>query len=733
MFNVSKMKYHPMSEKIANHLSTVTQNQNKHLFRVMLTYYFGMITAHMRVGIHGWGESTLPVNIYAISLSESGTGKGYTMNILNNTIAHRFRDVFLEETFAAAAEQNILDLAEARAKRRGTSEEKEEEKLLKEYVGAGEVLFQFSEGTPAAVKQFRHKLCLARAGALNYIVDEIGSNLLNQKDMINLFLELYDTGRIEDKLVKNTSENQRVERIEGATPSNMLLIGAASALLDGGETESKFNALLETGYARRCFFSFNRESNKTTELSPEELVAAMFNKHQNTDMSLIAESLEKLADPTNLEKVLELDYDAAVYLMKYKVYCIQRGQKFKDHQKIMKAEMDNRFFKVLKLAAAYSFVDMLDEISIDYINYAIKVAEESGREFTQLMTPEKDYMKLAKFLVDFGEKATLSDLDLHLPCFSGPKARKDEMISNATAWGYKNNIIITKHYIDQILFLQANVLQETDLDDMILTISDHPSYNYEPAMSEDAEGNEVPVTFEELELLGLKANYQWCNHYFHNDYRHDDNVIPGFNLIVLDVDDGTPLSTAQLMFQDYYALFYETKRSTVKHNRYRVVIPTSHILELDGDTYKEFMTNVIDSLPFDIEVDEASKQASKKWLTNDSGVLFNDVRYVNGKEADPKLFDVLPYIPKTSKNEQRIRDQVDIQDLDRIQRWTIENTGEGNRNKQLYNYAMILVDMGADYATVEEGVLNVNSKLKDPIAEKEIKNTILASIHKKIK
>lgn len=723
MFDSSKFKYHPMSEKISNHLSTVTQNQNKHLFRIMLTYYFGMLTSHMRVGIHGWGDSILPVNIYAICLSESGTGKGYTMNTLNSQVVNRFRDVFLEETFYTAAENNIYELAEERAKRRGTDAAKEEEKILKEYANAGEVLFQFSKGTPAAVKQFRHKLCLAKAGSINYNVDEIGSNLINQHDMFNLLLELYDTGRIEDNLIKNSAENTRVERVEGVTPTNVLLAGTASALLDGAEVENKFFALLETGYARRCFFSYSRESTKVSEYTAEELVKKMFNKHANTDMSVIADQLEQLACITNLGKVLELDHDAAIYLMKYKLWCVQRGENFKDHQKTLKAEMDNRFFKVLKLAACYAFVDMKDEITIDYLNYAIKLAEDSGRDFLAMNSPEKDYMKLAKFLLDFKEPATIADLDLHLPCFNGSKAKKDEMIANAISWAYKNNIVITKSYVDQILFLKATELEETNLDEMIVSVSDHPAYNYEPEV----------IAIEDIEDFGHRANWQWCNHHFENNYRHDDNVIPGFNMIVLDVDDGTPIEAAQTMFQDYYAIFYETKRSTPKHNRYRIILPTSHILELSVDDYKQFMKNVLESLPFDIDIDEASCQPSKKWITCDKGVIVNDVRYVKGKEVDAKLFDVLPFIPKSARNDQRIRERVEIEDLDRIQRWVIENTGEGNRNKQLYNYAMILVDMGADYSDIEEKVFELNKGLRDPISEKELKNTILLSISKKLK
>lgn len=723
MFNLDKFKYHPLGEKIVNHLSTVTQNPNKHLFRVMLTYYFGMLTSQMRVGIHGWGDTILPVNIYSICLSESGTGKGYTMNTLNTQVINRFRETFLEETFLTAAEENIERLANDRARRRGTVEAKEEEKLLKEYNSAGEVLFQFSKGTPAAVKQFRHKLCLAKAGSINYNVDEIGSNFINQQDMIVLFLELYDTGRIEDNLIKNSAENTRVERIEAATPANVLLAGTASSLLDGSEAENKFFNMLETGYARRCFFSYSRESTKVSEMSAQELVKKMFNKHANTDMSIIADHLEQLACISNLEKVMELPHDAAIYLMEYKLWCIKRGDQFKEHQKTLKAEMDNRFFKVLKLAAAYAFVDLQDEISITHLEYAIKLAEDSGRDFLALNSPEKDFMKLAKFLVDFKEPATLADLDLLLPSFTGSKSKKDEMIANAISWAYKNNIVITKQFTDQILFLKATVLEETNLDEIIVSSSDHPSYDYEPDV--------VPI--EAIEQFGQRANWQWCNHHFENDYRHDDNVIPGFNLIVLDVDDGTPIAAAQTMFQDYYHIIYETKRSTPKHNRYRVVLPTSHILELSNEDYKQFMQNVIESLPFDIEVDEASKQPSKKWITCDKGVLVNDTAWINGKEVDPKLFDVLPYIPKSARNEQRIRERMEMGDLDNIQRWVIENTGEGNRNKQLYNYGMILVDMGADYSEIEEAVLDVNSKLKDPIGDKEIKNTILLSISKKLK
>lgn len=722
-FTLPKKSYHPTSNKIADYLSTVSQNPNKHFFRTMLTYYFGVIASHMRVGVHGWGDVTLPINIYTVCLSESGTGKGVTMGTVNRQIIHKYKDVFLEETFPVIADYSMVELAQDRADRRHTDEDSELKKIEKEFESAGEVMFQFSEGTPAAAKQIRHKFALANAGSLNFIVDEIGSYLISHKDMFPLFLEMYDTGTIEDKLVKNTSENTRVERIDRCVPTNMLLTGTSSSLLDGSETESKFFNLLDAGYARRCFFSFNRDPNKVAEFSAEQLIDQMFNKHQHADMNIIADRLSHLADATNIAKEMILKRDVAVYLMKYRLHCNERSALLKPHQKVLKLELDNRFFKVMKLAAAYAFVDHLDEVPIKYVNYAISLAEDSGDELYKLMSPEKDFMKLANFLVDFKEPATLSDLDMNLPCFKGSKSLKDEMINNAIAWGYKNGILITKSYMDQILFLEATTIEETDLDNLIVALSDHTSEGYSPEI----------VSFESLEDMGLMANYQWTNHHFEGDYRTEDTVIPGFNLIVLDIDDGTPLSTAQMMFADYWCMFYETKSSTPEYNRYRIVLPISHVLELNQEDYTQCVRNVIDSLPFDIEVDDASAQRSKKWRTCDKGVLFNDVRWINGEEVDPLLFDILPYVPRTSKCDERTREVIEYENLDKVQRWFVENTCQGNRNKQLYRYAMVLVDMGLSYSEVEDNLLDFNSKLKGALDEKEIKNSILKTVAKKIK
>ena len=104
----------------------------------------------------------------------------------------------------------------------------------------------------------------------------------------------------------------------------------------------------------------------------------------------------------------------------------------------------------------------------------------------------------------------------------------------------------------------------------------------------------------------------------------------------------------------------------------------------------------------------------------------------NGQTKECKLFDALEFIPRTTKNEERIKRVKEYANLDGLQHWVMTTTGEGNRNKQLYRYAMILVDKGMDYNSILESVLEMNAGLKDSISEKEIHNTIMSSVARKI-
>ena len=714
---LEKMQLHPQSEKLIEVLCQKTQNENDMFFRVLVAYYFGMMAAQMRVSIKGFDKGTIPINMYAINLSPSGTGKGYATSFMENHVLGKFKDIFTNYTFQQQAEMSMDKLALRRSLRNGTSQSEAKEDLSKEFDLVGPFLFSFDSATVPAVKQHRHKVLLAGCGSLNFQVDEIGANLPQQLEVLYAFLELYDLGLLKEKLIKSTADNKRLEKLEGPTPSNMLLFGSTSKLMDGGRTEDTFMDLLEMGYARRCIVAYETKSAPAPTKTAEQIVADMFDTTTSDYVEAISDQFALLADVNNVGKNIYLPEDVLLELIEYRLICQRKSATYSQQENIKKAEMEHRYFKALKLAGAYAFIDDSSEITSTHLENAIALIEMSGSHFQRLLVPEKNYMKLAKYLADSPIDLTLADLDQELPYFKGTKPQKDEMLNLAIAHGYRNNIIIRKSIVDSIAFYSGESLQETDLDEILITISDDYAENYIPQV----------LPFDQLVELGQQKDYHWSNHSFVDNHRSESNALPGFNLIALDVDSGFPIKAAVQALEGINAIFYTTKRHQKTDadgreygDRYRILIPTNYILYLDSAEYKEFINNIAADLPF--EIDDASNQRSKKWETYDGEV------YV----TTGKTFDVLPYIPETKRSDER-KAQLEEQDLDKLESWFMNNIGDGNRNKQLYRYACILMDTGHNFVSIQEKVLSFNSKLIDSLSEDELSQTVLKSIAQKIK
>jgi hypothetical protein len=571
-------------------------------------------------------------------------------------------------------------------------------------------VFSFDSGTPAAVKQMRHKLLMADAGSVNLQIDEIGSNLVGNVDVLNTFLELYDMGLIKQKLIKNTSDNVRNEEIVGRTPTNMLLFGTPSKLLNGSKTEEELYSMLETGYARRCFFGYSRASNKAVNQTPEQVYQQLTNQDSNTYLEELSDKLEALADIINVNKRLVMTKETSLLLIEYRLKCEREAELYPEHEEIKKAEISHRYFKALKLAGAYAFVDDSPELTENHLYQAIKLAEESGDAFNKLLTRDRAYVKLAKYLGSVKRDVTQADLTEDLPFYRGPASQKSEMLTLATAWGYKNNVIIKKAFSDGIEFLRGETLKETDLSKMVLS--------YSTDITTDYRNEHAP--FDQLHKLTQAPGLHWVAHHLNGGYRNEENCIPGFNLVVIDVDGGVNISTVKLLLKNYKFLIYTTKRHTETENRFRIVLPINYELSLDAKDYKEFMSNIYEWLPF--EVDTATNQRARTWMSHDGTFEYN--------EGD--VLDALPFIPKTSKNEERKELLNSQQSMDNLERWVINNIGDGNRNNMLLRFAMILLDGGFDFETIRQRVMTLNNQIADKLDEAEIMSTIMITVAKSI-
>lgn len=708
MKTFDEMQHHPMSEKLVAVLCEQTENTNPMFFRILVAYYFSLVASMMRASVQTLDRGEIPINMYGVNLATSGAGKGHSTNLMEERVINLFRDRFKDETFPLLAEQNLPKIAIKRANRKASDPDEELVRVTKEFEQLGNLLFTFSEATAPAVKQMRHKLLMADGGSLNFQMDEVGSYISGNAEVLIAFLELYDMGMIKPKLTKNSTDNIRGEEIIGKTPTNMLLFGTPSKLLDGGKTEAEFYEMLETGYARRCFFGYSRTPTKRLGQSAEEVFEQLTKANNTVVLDEVAAHLEALADMINVRKQLKVSKEVSLILIEYKIRCEREAYSLPDHEEIQRAELSHRYFKALKLAGAYAFVDDSIHVTEAHLYAGIKMAEESGIAFDRLLTRDKPYVKLAKYIAAVRREVTQADLVEELPFYRGPSSQKQDLLNLAIAYGYKHNIIIKKSFSDGIEFLRGETLKETELDKMIVSYSTDITTDYR---------NERPA-FDQLHKLTNAPGMHWVAHHLNGGYRNEENCIAGFNLVVVDVDGGVNISTAKLLLKNYKFLLYTTKRHTEDEHRFRIVLPINYELELDAKDYKEFMSHIYDWLPF--EVDRATNQRARKWMSHDAHYEYNE----------GELLDALPFIPKTSKNEDRKSLLDSQQSMDNLERWVINNIGDGNRNNMLLRYAMILMDGGFDFEGIRQRVIGLNDKIADKLDDAEIMSTVMVTVAK---
>lgn len=719
---IDQLQGHPLVETIVDTLCARNLNPDREFFTVHTCYYLSRIASMMRVNVDAKGLGKFFVNFYAINVAPSGFGKGVANSMLQDQVINRFMDVFLGDTQPTIANSALLDLAHKRCISKGTSEEEELEAVNTEYRKLGAYLPYFDSGTTPALKQFRHKLLMDGIGSINLEVDEVGNNLLDIKDVLATYLELYD-GITKPKLIKNTAESIRNEEIIGKTPANMLLFGTPSMLLDGALTEKAFFDLLVTGYARRCFFGFSDKESDPRKLTIDQRMELLTNGHSDRELFNISSKLAKLADPINHKFTVHVPDSIIRSVLEYQDYCADQVDTFRSTDEIRKSEAKGRFFKTLKLAGVFAFVDGCPEMQESHWEAAVKVAEYSAVSFSHILSREPAHGRLAIYLSECREPATLAELMEELPFFPKTGSAQKDMIKHAIAWGYKNNLVIKRSYVDDIEFIHGEALEKTDLDRLRLS---WVSTAFEGASEGFYPETEVP--FDRLDQVVQMENGHWCTHHFVDGRRKKTHAIKGFNIIVLDIDGTLPLSSARVFFKDYTYMIHTTRHHQISKDgatpadRYRIILPTSHLLKFTPEEYCEFMDNIFESLPMIADSDTASKEINRKWLANPNAIV---------ETNEGVLFDVLPYIPKTKKNEERLNTIANNSSLDPLERYFLLNAKEGNRNNVLYKYGAALLDAGYNWSSIDEKINTFNKKLSKPITSKELESTVLNSLKHK--
>lgn len=699
---------------IVNAIQAKTGNTDSKFFNPVAAYYLAKIASNMRCSVVSPDKGSIPCNVYACCLAGSGYGKGQSINFIEDELIYKFKERFINKTLPDVTEAYTKYLVQHYADSFNLNPEDIQTKIESAVKSGGLIPFSFDNATAPAVKQLRNALLCRGIGALSSEQDEIGSNLTANTELLNIFLELYDLGKVKPKLIKNTSDSKREFEPEGRVPANLLMFGTPSKLFDGGNTEAAFDSLLLTGYARRCIFGYGttNKSDDYFNMPIEQLYDSRTHSISDLNLGDLANYFESLSDISYYNAKVTLSREVDIALLDYQRKCEHKARDYKEHEQLTRIELEHRYFKALKLAGIFCFIDKRTEVTLQDLEEAIELVEESADSYIKFIKRDKDYVRLAKFIDASDEPVTSADIQDTLPWFKGSRAK--EAMLNAKAWGYKNSCVIHTKITDGIEFYST--LKLTPANPEILKVS----------VSQDKASNFIPIELDYTKFKNMlttqDTQFYWCNHTFMNNYRNKENVNPFFNNIVLDIDGTYKLEDFKQVFKDYQYILHTTKSHTPEENCYRVIIPIKYELEMSRETYKKFMRNVLNWIPF--PVDERVCYPEQMWaaVTADLKPEF----YINtGNVLDPT-----PFIPATLRNDEFKASRAKVKSLDKLQLWVLEHANEGDRNNTLFRYAMMLRDDGKDFKEVLKAVLAINRLLDDPLDEQEIENTIEVSLRK---
>lgn len=716
---------HPLSELLTKTLASRASTEELSFFRVIVAYYLANMASTLGTTVEGELQNKVPSNVYALALAPSGFGKGTSIGVMEREVFHLFREDFMNLILPDLEEKAPIRLAEEAFKyvRNGSTMADLEARFKEQSNVAGNYVYSFDEATVPAIKQLRTKIQLLGVGSLNLEVDELGSNIQKSAEALKTYLELYDTGQIKTKLTKNTKENVRGTVFTSPSPANLLMFGTPSSLLNSGKEEETFMQFLEAGYARRCLFAYQQEAVQSSEdVSIDSLYNTLKERRSDDKLQEVAEYLRSFADPIYLNRSIYIPPAVGKVILKYKLYCQDRASSFKTFQTIHTHEVQHRHFKATKLASVYTFLDKRCEMTVKDFERAVFLVEESGKALHKILKRDKPAVIICKFIEEMGTSVTVSDLTDHLPFYktAGSQVRSD-LVKEAKAWGFTNNIVIQEYLVNGITFYKGERLNENSLSQIRLSVSQDMTYKF----------TNIVRDFSQLGKV-FKSDWNWCSHHLkHGEdskgHRADANCVVGCNLLVLDIDD-TKISpeTASSLLKDYHHILYTTKSNEKEIGVYcyRVVIPTNYLVRLDEDDFKKFMESASTAFPFN-EIDVKTFNRTRLWFGNHNATVIENFG------DDLKMFDVIPHIPKTVQNVEYAARNKKLGDVTAIERYFLNMMEEGNRNHSLLRYGLMLMDSGMDYVKAEKAVLKLNEKQNSPLNKQELADTIFKTLAKR--
>lgn len=661
-------------------------------------YVLAMAACLKRITLEGLDEQRVPLNYYGVTFANSGRGKDLSVSIalkMIQPVIDKYLDR-LEYLVLQKAAQNIeMNIPSLESK----------------------------EGTSSGFMQDRNVLDILKIGSTNVRVEELVSVLKSGdfEQVLNVLTESWQEG-------SNASRSFRsyMSPKINFVPSNCLLYSSPEGFrTEGNKQFGSFVDNLANGMARRSYVVFD-ESDVEMESEPtEESLNTYANniKLAKEKLSTMSEYIYQIIDARR--DPIMFSTEAELEAKRYEIRNKNIVSKSPLMKNAVKAELLARAYKIRRLAGLYALYDGSDEVSVENINDAIEWAEMLNKDLVIALNAETPAEKIFDYLDKVERYSSQTDIIKHYKM-----ASKDfkENIDEVYTVAYDNGCTLQSKIFDkQAKVVKYNLIkgEPTNLNEIICSSSNTMSDGY---VQQHIAHSDLPS------LVTGKYGKNYSAGIFVGNKRNKDNYIKRQNLIIFDVDEGTTIDEAKMFLNGYKGFIATTKSHNKDKNgiiceRYRIVLISKYIFNLDHEEYKQTLTNF--ALLHNLTVDFPVIEPSRLYYSNPD----SEFTYLDGDE----LIDLRNYIPETREvvaTEQAIKNAEahysGVDKPDGMDKYFLMQTSAGSRNNNLLRYGFaLLTEKNLDIETAKAKVLGLNSMLLDPLDEAEIHRTIFKSMERK--
>ena len=643
------------------------------------------------------GSKSIIPTYYAISFVGSGGGKNHSRDLSR---------ILFEEPF-----NKFVD--DCSAFNEAAKAHTEDGKFDKKYIKLTDYYIPISSSIEGIQKaaQTVNDMC---KGSINVTTDELGDVIMKMEPIFTKLKTAWDSGVSEGQV--NVSDGNDNYFTVTDVCFNALLFGSPAPFELDPKKKDKLLEAYVSGMARRSFIYHNahykKSENRNVDFEcAEPQLYHMIQEYRQELRSFINHTSEIVLPSAVRKRLIEWD--------------IQKESLRESSNSLIAEDLGNPK-KIEKLLGILATLDLSAEVTDEHLDFAIQFTELMDRTAEDTVRIQPIYMQIYHEL----EKRSFTartDIIKAVKDVKSTKHLDDEMILVEEHANMVGNSIVRKEN-SGIITYKLEKLSATSLEGILISSNDNLRQDV-PAGFKKNEGK-----FENLHIL-TNGPYRYSAGTFLNGYITDENYLREQNLFIIDVDDGLSIEDAKGLFADYTYLIATTKSHQIAKNgitcdRFRLILPTISKFHLEPKVYSEMYMNVLHAIGVS-EADSKCRNSSRWYYGNPDGEYW----YNQGN----MLLDIRPYIPNSSENlktaisMQKYEDTINDDNIDlRIAgalKWLVSNTTSGNRNDNMFRFAVMLKDpTRINSSDWESWTRRANNLLSEPLPEREL-NTIIRSTY----